>query len=95
MNVKKNMNTKNKVIVIAGIVLAMILIVSVIGVAIRNGSGKTPPGDGGGGNGGDGGNGVVDITDFSPDGIEARIRHYLPEEEFLEMFPVRFGTQGW
>ncbi|MDR1138813.1 MAG: chitinase [Clostridiales bacterium] len=61
----------------------------------------TPPGSGAGG--GDNGGGEtrppvppnVDITDFSPDGVEARIRYYLPQSKFEEMFPVRFGTQGW
>jgi len=93
---------KNKII-IGSIVLALILTISIIGVSIFSGFGNNSNNEIGGGNGG-GGNGGgsrppvapgVDITDFSPDGVEARIRYYLPEKLFLEMFPVRFGTQGW
>jgi len=93
---------QKKWVIIIAAALAFILTLSVvIGVVASSAGGKNQGGKGPGGNGGGGGTHRppvkpgVDITDFSPDGVEARIRWYLPEELFLKMFPVRFGTQGW
>ena len=87
---------KKKVFIIAGCVsLAIILTLVTLFITSLGGSGSI---FGGGNNNGGSRPPVapaVDITDFSSDGVEARIRYYLPEEKFLEMFPVRFGTDGW
>ena len=84
---------------IAITVLALVIAVVSLGVAISacssNGSGGGTAGGGGGVPGGNIDDNAGDNPDTTPAAAAARLERYLSRADFEELFPRRFGSQGW